>query len=796
MNNLKKLICVFVSIILLLSVTAGCQRAVNPNDILLMAEDYLADRDYDEALELFLEYIKLEPREPDGYIGAADCYIGLKQLDKAADILERGLNRTGDDRSVQRKLDRVLEMIEEAGVIAVDLPVDITIDASTVTQSINEIVNYSPDDTWAFYWYLCGSDLETNWALGTEDLEEMFAVDLPDNVTVVIEAGGARKWHNNFFDSRRINRAVYNSNGFEVIDQLPNADMGDPETLYNFLEFSVREYPADHQIVLFWNHGSGSIGGICYDENYGFNSLSVFDLENVFSRLNHKKFEMIGFDACLMATIDYAAALYDYTYWMVASQELEPGCGWDYEGLFREFVKNTGTHGGELGKIICDTFYDECKRLRLDNDITLSVINMRALPQLLNAYNDFGIEALVYSIESSSFFGDFGRAAQNAENYGGNNRAQGYTNMVDLGDLVRQIGTMQSSDSVLEALDNAVYYKVNGRYRRQSSGISCYYTYDGDWNNYAYYAKMTPSPAFKFFFEYELTGTPSKAMYDYLESATGQTFGTTAGTTGETFNMNADIRDLLLYPISYEPNPLNDWEVFATLDLGPALSQYLVDVYCSIIAFGDDDSDDFIIFGADSQMVYDWEKGIFKENMESVWASIDGAHLNMNVYDANDEYVIFVSPIYLNNEACFLYIAHARNTNNFEILGARPMTDEIGLSAREYWLLEPGDIVEPIFFTVSNIWELDDYDQYGFITFERITVKSNTKVERTTMPEDTYLIMFEMWDFQGNIWLSEMLAFFCMHYDWWGTYNPELYALDWDFTEYRQEYYAYYGIRG
>ena len=52
------------------------------------------------------------------------------------------------------------------------------------------------DGSWAVYWYLCGSDLETNYGCATTDLNELLEVQLPENVTVVIETGGksSKKW--------------------------------------------------------------------------------------------------------------------------------------------------------------------------------------------------------------------------------------------------------------------------------------------------------------------------------------------------------------------------------------------------------------------------------------------------------------------------------------------------------------------------------------------------------------------------------------------------------------------------
>ena len=71
----------------------------------------------------------------------------------------------------------------------------------------------SKDDTWAIYWYLCGSDLESRGGYATYDLMEMTKVKLPKNVTVVIQTGGSSYWHNNTVSAKHSERYVYNSEG-------------------------------------------------------------------------------------------------------------------------------------------------------------------------------------------------------------------------------------------------------------------------------------------------------------------------------------------------------------------------------------------------------------------------------------------------------------------------------------------------------------------------------------------------------------------------------------------------------
>ena len=78
----------------------------------------------------------------------------------------------------------------------------------------------SPEDgSWAVYWYLCGSDLESEGGFATSDLSELMEVELPENVTVVIETGGAATWYNDTVDPEKLQRYVYNSEGLQLVDE-------------------------------------------------------------------------------------------------------------------------------------------------------------------------------------------------------------------------------------------------------------------------------------------------------------------------------------------------------------------------------------------------------------------------------------------------------------------------------------------------------------------------------------------------------------------------------------------------
>jgi hypothetical protein len=101
------------------------------------------------------------------------------------------------------------------------------------------------DKEWAIYLYLCGSDLETNGAAATNDLAELLEVQLPENVKIVIQTGGASLWQNEIVSADYTERYLFDNNGLSLIDQLPLSNMGEQATLSDFLAFAKANYPAE-----------------------------------------------------------------------------------------------------------------------------------------------------------------------------------------------------------------------------------------------------------------------------------------------------------------------------------------------------------------------------------------------------------------------------------------------------------------------------------------------------------------------------------------------------------------------
>ena len=588
--------------------------------------------------------------------------------------------------------------------------------------------------TWVIYWYLCGTDLESENGAATADLEELMSVPLPENVKVVIQTGGTSEWHNDTIDPNFIERYVYDSQGLTLLEQLPLASMGAEETFADFLSFAGENFPAEKKMMLFWNHGGGSVAGVEFDELFNNDSLTLSEIHGAFNSTftlsaENPPFEVIGFDTCLMATLDTASTCSDIGKYMIASEETEPANGWYYSGLVGALAENPAMDGAELGQIICDTYVQGCELVGTQDAITLSVTDLSKVGTLVTAYDNIGKEALAYACTDPAFFAEFGRSAAKAENYGGNSDEQGYTNMVDLGDLVRNSGNIltENSEAVLSALDECVIYQVNGPYRQQATGLSCYYSYNGDAENFNEYVSISTSTAFTYLYAYEISGELPEDGMAYI----------------------ADMQFTELPEIpSIENIGLQDAQLtvdeegFAVLDIGADAANILTGVYFELF-YVDAEADTMLLLGRDNDINADWENGIFKDNFRGVWGAIDGNLVYMELNYEGDDYNLYNVPILLNGESYNLSVVYSFTDEAFTILGANQPLDESGMADKNLVQLKEGDEITTLLYTMPISGDSTELTELEAATF---TVTADTAFAEMDMGDGTFIMIYEMTD--------------------------------------------------
>ena len=132
-------------------------------------------------------------------------------------------------------------------------------------------------DTVTIMMYLCGTDLESKYGMATNDLTEMTRANISDRINLIVYTGGCKKWKNNIVNSKTNQIYRVRSGQLECLESdLGSKAMTDPQTLTDFIKYCAKNFPADRNELILWDHGGGSISGFGYDEKdaYG-DSMSL-----------------------------------------------------------------------------------------------------------------------------------------------------------------------------------------------------------------------------------------------------------------------------------------------------------------------------------------------------------------------------------------------------------------------------------------------------------------------------------------------------------------------------------------
>ena len=600
---------------------------------------------------------------------------------------------------------------------------------------VNFADSYNANNTWLIYWYICGSNLESDYGSATADIKEMIESTVPSNVKVLIQAGGSNKWHNDFMKAGYTNRCLYDETGLHVLETINDSDMGSQETLTNFLQYGKNNFDADHKVFIFWDHGGGSAFGVCHDERSN-NILSLNNIRDAFVSVftpseENPPFELIGFDACLMATFDTANTIHGLAKYMVASEEVEPGNGWEYTNFLNKLGENPAMGGNKLGQIICDTYYEGCKDNWTEDEATLSVIDVTKIPVLKAAYDSHSVEALKSSAQSpKKFFSSLGRSAKKAENYGGNTRESAYYDMVDIGDFAKKTSELlpMTSQNLIGAVDDVVVYKIQGKYRRKGSGISGFYPYDGEDQIYSLYSQQKAATL------------PQKCLYYHL------IYGVMPPEGNDILNgkYEVEIPKATQKQKVFDIEQLEDLEIKidknnnAYVTLTNEQMDNISAVYCNL-AYVDTKKDAILYLGSSGNIETDWKKGKFTDNFDAKWLMLEGHPVFIEIVEENDDYDLYSIPIKLNGLKCNLQVAYDYKEKKYKILGAKPVSKR-GQADKYLIKLKQGDKITTLHYglTISG-----DDSEFTEVEVETFSIDANPKFEEENLSDGEYLYCFE-----------------------------------------------------
>ena len=625
-----------------------------------------------------------------------------------------------------------------------------------------ETASRSDDGVWTIFVYLCGTDLETDSGMGTDDLEEMAKSSPSDKVRFVVQTGGTEEWTEDDVDTDKTDRFLVQNGEITKVDEKKLTNMGTPDTLADFLGWGTSNYSSEHMGLVLWNHGGGSITGVCFDEKYDQDSITLMEMDAALlkaSETSKRKFDFIGYDACLMGTVEVANVLATYADYMFGSEEMEPGSGWDYTAIGNFLSKNPHSDTEALGKVVCDSFYESNVKADDEELTTLAVIDLSRIDNLILSFNSFA-KNMYDAGEDASNLADMIRGIEEVDNFGGNNKTEGYTNMVDMGGICDACSAYaDGADKVNQALDAAIVYQVTGSTHPDVSGLSMYYplSIQGS-NELSLFSKVSVSPYYVSFVDrLGKTVATSESFDDYTPD---QWFEDDEWEYGELsddsyWDYLDDYEQTGESPyITFDEEPAVDENGTLGFKLDENGIDNAADIYALVYELSDD-GEDIIEIGETIDIQGDWDTGRFYDNFDGYWLSLpDGQNLATYIADSTDDYVVYTSPILLNGEETNLRMRQYYEDGRVEIEGAWDGINEAGAASRDIIKIESGDKITPVYYA----YNLDTFDEAAYEGAE-YEVRGTLEINYGYLAVGEYYYAFNIDDIYGDYYISDVAIF-------------------------------------
>ncbi len=260
---------------------------------------------------------------------------------------------------------------------------------------------------------------------------EMARVGSTPDVNIVVQYGRPQRHYSNKFGAWSKTLRFRVEKGMEPVETNAIMDIGDVDmaaasALGDFVSWALERYPADHYCLVVWGHGWGwrmrdavspSDATETQREREPQTAWVSYDRsaqEALAKVLGGRRLDIIGFDACLMATIESVYGMRRVARVFVGSQDMSPDTGWDYANWLSPVIGSPASHDppGMTSRIF-DSF---SHRYRSRDYVTLSVLSLAEIDSVARALDRFAEAAIRWLPASIDIFRS---ARQRCREYGG-----------------------------------------------------------------------------------------------------------------------------------------------------------------------------------------------------------------------------------------------------------------------------------------------------------------------------------------------------------------------------------------
>lgn len=354
---------------------------------------------------------------------------------------------------------------------------------------------------WTVLVYMAGdNDLES---AAITDFHEMARVGSSDDLKLVVQFDRIRSrefWNDSSAGDWETTKRFLVERGMQPTPAMALADMGelnmgDPAVLADFIEWGITNYPAERYALVIWDHGAAWFGVASDDTDEDMLTLPDISaaLENARARTGFGRLDLIGFDACLMAQLDVFHAVAPYADVVVASADLEPNQGWDWEAWIQRLADDPDQDAHAVARAIVETYMVYYPPSRTD-DLTLSAFDLTRIDEINEPFERLS-RLLIEQVPGRSY-NAIAQSRAFTDVYVPTSAE--YFSAVDLGHFAQLLAERsnyapmtQAANDLAQAIERTRIANGTGSFHPNSTGISIYFP---DRSEYFHDAYLRASP--------------------------------------------------------------------------------------------------------------------------------------------------------------------------------------------------------------------------------------------------------------------------------------------------------------
>jgi hypothetical protein len=259
-----------------------------------------------------------------------------------------------------------------------------------------------------------------------------------------------------------------------ILEELGEMNMGDPQTLIDFINYAKEDYPSDRYQLCFSGHANAWYG-VCPDDTSRGDILTPHELKQAF--METSGVDLLCFiGCCKMGSLEVMYELKDYCDVYIASED--DGYGPHWYGMIDDMCECMNTNPDfstiQIGKQIVEFIHDNPNEYK--NELTISAIRTDKINSIFETFKD--LCSYLYNNDETLY-----QTVKSARNLTKDFNFIQDSYLLDFYDFINNYQAIETNSTILQFLNSiklnlsdTIIAKYHGKNQNDSQGLSIFYS--------------------------------------------------------------------------------------------------------------------------------------------------------------------------------------------------------------------------------------------------------------------------------------------------------------------------------